>query len=560
MANNALWIILQRLRIPLLVIIITYSIAILGMVLIPGADDNGHVYHLTFFDAFYFVSYMASTIGFGEAPYTFTYEQRIWVSFCIYLTVIGWFYGIGTLVSVITDKQLKHELMRSRFKKAVQKIQTDFTIVLGYNSITSEIIKKAHKAHLEVVLIEKEEEKVNLFFLESMSIDIPVAIANALLTETLIEAGIKLPNCKGIISLFKKEEDNLRIAILTRFLNTKVKVVAKSTQGETTTSLIDTDISEIINPFEVFAKRLDSALNAPHRLILENWIYGNSHLHDEASFLPHGKYIVCGYGRFGKALKKKFEINDIDYTFIDEKRLAPHAMIESGTFIYANPDDKEVLIEAGIQEAVCLIVGTQNDIANLSIVITAKKLNPNIYIIARENTMEEVSIFQAAPIDWIFIIERILVNKSAISITKPLKQHFLNLLLKQDESFAKTLVKVLCSTIGKNPLLFYLTITEESAYAIYHELKEGEEVTVDILTRSLENWKESNNTLPLLIQRQNRAILLPEKISLELGDEILFACNHSSKEEIELIASNIYELHYAKNGIEKQIGLCKNLF
>ena len=65
MANNALWLILQKLRAPLLVIIVTYAIAILGMVLIPGMDDNGHVYHLTFFDAFYFVSYMASTIGFG---------------------------------------------------------------------------------------------------------------------------------------------------------------------------------------------------------------------------------------------------------------------------------------------------------------------------------------------------------------------------------------------------------------------------------------------------------------------------------------------------------------
>ncbi len=44
----------MKLRAPLLVIIITYSIAILGMVLIPGMDDNGNVYHLSFFDAFYF--------------------------------------------------------------------------------------------------------------------------------------------------------------------------------------------------------------------------------------------------------------------------------------------------------------------------------------------------------------------------------------------------------------------------------------------------------------------------------------------------------------------------
>ena len=70
--NTTIWLIIRRMRIPFLVIIITFSISILGLTLIPGVDDNGHPYKMTFFDAFYFVSYMASTIGFGEAPYTFS--------------------------------------------------------------------------------------------------------------------------------------------------------------------------------------------------------------------------------------------------------------------------------------------------------------------------------------------------------------------------------------------------------------------------------------------------------------------------------------------------------
>ena len=76
MNEQIIWIVLKRLRTPFLIIIATFSISILGLVLIPGLDDSGNVYHMTFFDAFYFVSYMASTIGFGEASYTFNYEQR----------------------------------------------------------------------------------------------------------------------------------------------------------------------------------------------------------------------------------------------------------------------------------------------------------------------------------------------------------------------------------------------------------------------------------------------------------------------------------------------------
>ncbi|MCK5855600.1 MAG: NAD-binding protein, partial [Sulfurovaceae bacterium] len=194
MNNNAFWIILQRLRTPLLVIIITYSIAILGMVLIPGLDDKGEVYHLTFFDAFYFISYTASTIGFGETPYEFTYNQRFWVLVCIYLTVIGWFYAIGTLVSVLSDKTLKFEMMKGRFRKRVKALDSKFVIILGYNHVNSQVIPKLLNYELKVVLVDISEDKINGFLLEEFSHSIPVMVADAMLTETLKDAGIHHKN------------------------------------------------------------------------------------------------------------------------------------------------------------------------------------------------------------------------------------------------------------------------------------------------------------------------------------------------------------------------------
>lgn len=560
MNNNAFWIVLHKLRAPLLVIIITYSIAILGMVLIPGMDDNGNVYHLSFFDAFYFVSYMASTIGFGEAPYTFTYSQRLWVSLCIYITVVGWFYGIGALVSAVTDKTFKFELMKSAFRKKVRMIRGDFVIILGYTYVTAEIIKRFHDVSIEAVLIDRDEDKVSGFLLEDFSRDVPVMAGNALLTDTLKDAGITLKNCKFIVSLFDDEEKNLRVSILTRFLNSKVEVIAKSTYPDITKSILDTDIAKAINPFEIFAKRIDVAFSSPHVLLLENWIYRNSDLNSKTIFLPKGKYIVCGYGRFGKALKGKFEKHNLDYVFIDEKVLAGRDMIESGRFIRANADDKDVLIEAGIEDAVALIVGTKNDIDNLSIVITARKINPNIYIIARENTIQEVSLFQAANIDWVFIIETILINKTSLALTKPLKNRFLNLIIKKDEEWSKTLVKLLRVNIGINPTVTALRINEEESYAIYSELKNGVEVTIDILTKSRKDWNDSNSVIPLLIHRKSEEILIPKRRALEIGDHILFACSREAKDDIEMIASNIYELHYVMYGKEKESPILSRLF
>ncbi len=559
MSDNALWIILQRLRTPLLVIIVTYAIAILGMVLIPGLDDKGEVYHLSFFDAFYFISYTASTIGFGETPYDFTYEQRLWVLICIYLTVIGWFYGLGALVSVVSDKTLKFELMRSRFRKQVEKIKVDFIIVLGYTHVNVEITKQLLESGLKVVFIDESEENINHLMLEDFSQSVAVMVGNVLLIDTLKDAGIRKKNCKAIIALFDEEDKNLRVSILSKFLNPHVKVIAKSTLYETTTSLLDTDIAKVQNPFEIFAKRLDIALTSPHVLILENWIYQNSDLTDIALFLPRGRYIICGYGRFGKALQEKLEKHGIDYVFIDERHLGKREMIENETFLRANADDKAILCEAGIKEASCLIAGTQNDIDNISILITAKKLNPDIYLIARENTMEEISIFQAAKINWVFMIESILINKTALFLADALKHRFLKLVLYKDEIWATSLVNLLKSQINKNPTLITLKVCEDEAYALFHDLALGEDIKIEILLKSLSNWEKKSGAIPLLIKREAEEILLPSNESLYIGDHILFACDNSSKEEIELIASNCYELHYARFGKEKESQILKKI-
>jgi len=558
--NAAFWIILQRLRIPLIVIVVTYAIAILGMVLIPGLDDKGNVYHLSFFDAFYFISYTASTIGFGETPYDFTYPQRLWVVICIYLTVIGWFYTIGALVSIISDETLTQELIKGRFKRQIQNLKSDFIIILGYNYVHAEVIKRLTKAEIKVVLVDHDADRLNLFQLEESSMGVPVMVGNALLTATLADAGVCSPYCKAVVAHFYQEDRNLRVSILTRFLNSNVKVITKATLRDTMTSLLDTDIAKVENPFEIFAKRFDIALTAPHILILENWIYKNSDLADEASFLPQGRYIICGYGRLGKVIKEKLEKHGMDYVIIDEKGIGSKEMIRNETFIRANADDKDVLLEAGIESAVVLVAGTENDIDNISILITAKKLNPNLYVIARENTMEEVSIFEATNANWLFMIERILINKTSLQLSQPLKHSFLKRILYEDEAFGTSLVNLLKVQLGVNPQLLHLTINEKRAYAIYHAIEEGESIGLNILLRSLENWKNYHKAIPLFLKRNGDEILLPSNEILEIGDEILFACNSESREEIEIIASNIYDLHYVRTGEEKQNWLLNNVF
>jgi len=74
--QNVIYLLLRRMRLPLIVVIMVYMISITGLVLIPGIDDQDSPWHMGLFHAFYFVSFMGTTIGFGEIPYPFTDPQR----------------------------------------------------------------------------------------------------------------------------------------------------------------------------------------------------------------------------------------------------------------------------------------------------------------------------------------------------------------------------------------------------------------------------------------------------------------------------------------------------
>ena len=87
--NEILFMVLRRLRAPLITVIAVYAVSVLGLALMPGVDPQGNPWRLGFFHAFYVMSYTSTTIGFGELPYPFSEAQRAWLIVSIYLSVVG---------------------------------------------------------------------------------------------------------------------------------------------------------------------------------------------------------------------------------------------------------------------------------------------------------------------------------------------------------------------------------------------------------------------------------------------------------------------------------------
>lgn len=556
MKNSSLFIILQRMRKPFLVITISYTIAIIGLLIIDGVDSNGNPYKMTIFDAFYFVSYMATTIGFGETPFEFTYAQRLWVSFSIYLTVLGWFYGIGTLVTLLQDKVFLREIERAKFKHQIKGLKQKFIIVLGYNQITSEIINRSLEQDIRTVVIEKNESRANELLLENFTPTVPVLVADAYTPWALEEAGIKKYNCKGLVSIFEDDSLNLRIALTSKLLNPYVKLAIKSTTDNHSENLKDLEVEIIANPFSIISSEIAMALAAPNLLKLEKWVYQIDNLNASLPSFPQGKYIICGYGRMGQHIYRNLKSNNIEAEFveIDRSKIGTFAEDELMHITYGNADDKELLLNVGIKDAVAIISATNDDTTNLSVLATAKKLNPNIMTIARENEMDDLSIFENAKIDHIFMPSRILINKTTNALIRPLSDKFIRLICKKDDAWASKLVKSLIQIIDEKPLLYELKIDKKNAPQIYNTIKDNKEVKLEVFSRSLYNREQKNNIIPLLLKTEEDDFhLLPdENIVLKQNDEILFACDENAKNDIEYIAQNLYEFHYAYTGKEKK--------
>src|SRR3990170_4607699 len=129
--NEILFMVLRRLRMPLITLIVVYAISVLGLALMPGTDPQGNPWRLGFFHAFYVMSYTATTIGFGELPYPFSDAQRAWLILSIYLSVVGWTYALGSIFALTTDPTFRSTVARSVFRWRAKGLTDSFFIVCG---------------------------------------------------------------------------------------------------------------------------------------------------------------------------------------------------------------------------------------------------------------------------------------------------------------------------------------------------------------------------------------------------------------------------------------------
>lgn len=95
-------------------------------------------------------------------------------------------------------------------------------------------------------------------------------------------------------------------------------------------------------------------------------------------------YIVCGYGRIGRIISRELKANDIPIVVIDSDGTAMHGLEEDGIpHIVGDATSEEILSEAHIERAKGLVSVVASDADNVFITMSARGLNPELFILAR---------------------------------------------------------------------------------------------------------------------------------------------------------------------------------
>jgi len=549
--DTIIFIILRRMRAPLLLLIGTYTVTIAGLALIPGEDAAGHpTPPMSLFHAFYVLSYTATTIGFGEIPSAFSDAQRLWVTFTIYASVVAWIYSIGTVIALLQDRAFQRAILEGRFAKRIRRIVTPFHLVCGYGETGQALVRALTDRHQSAVVIDYDEARINQLKLESHREYVPALLADARLPSNLVTAGLTNPRCTGVVALTDVNQTNLKIAISAKLLRPGLKVICRADAHDVEANMASFGTDHVYDPFDSFALYLATALNAPCLVLLYAWLSGmeGEPLCDPIYPPASGLWILCGYGRFGKALYRHLKSQGVDILVVEADPGLTGMPPEGG--VLGRGTEAETLEQAGIDRAVGLVAGTGDDANNLSILMTAKQVNPGLFLVARQNRRDNQALFEAVGAHIVMHPSSIIAERIRVLLATPLLAEFETYARYRDHEWACELTSRIAALVeDRVPEVWEVTVDSEHAPAVWAAASQGAPVTLATLMR---DPRERERTLPAIalmrVHKSERTLLPEGRVTLRQGDRVLFCGAPAARSGMQWTLNNDHALSYVHSG------------
>jgi voltage-gated potassium channel len=527
---------MRRLRRPLVVLICVYAVSVLGFTLIPGVAPDGRPWQMSFLHAFYFVSFLGTTIGLGEIPYPFSDAQRLWATASIYATVVAWLYAIGGLFAVLQDPMFRRILHESGVDRTVRRLREPFYLLCGYDDTGLRVARELGDDGTRVVVLDVAQARVDGAEIDDHRIVVPALLGDASDPRALALAGLTNPYCAGVIAMTGSDEINTKVALTARLLNAELPMLCIARDHAWHPRIAAAGADHIINPFDTFAERVAIAIRTPSlHVIYEALTTQQGTAAAEVPHVPRGRWLLCGWGLFTRTLRRQLEALDIDVVVVDAQL---DDSCDADNSELGDPTDPAVLRRAGVEEADALVAGTAVDIDNLAIVLAARSLNKRLYIMARQTQRRNAPVFRAAPADLVMRSSYVVAAEVLRHLRAPLLSVFLRRARDHDEAWASALLQDLRSSVGGEVLESWaMTVEPLVLPAVCEAIAQGELVTMRRLLTRVDGSLDRMRAVPLLLLRGGDRLLLPALHEpLRLGDQILFCGRALARSRIRGIA------------------------
>ncbi|QEA38123.1 potassium transporter [Pistricoccus aurantiacus] len=548
-------IVLRYMRRPLFALLFVYSVGIMGMALMPGRAVDGEATHMNLFHAFYFFTYTATTTGFGELPDGFSDEQRLWAIFCLYTGATAWFYAIGSLVGLVQNPHFIQAMDGFQFARKVKRNAEPFIILCGFGDAGSLLARGLSDHHKRAVILDSDPERIKALGVRDYTVAMPGLCADASAPKHLLAAGVKHPACQALVALTNDEDVTLKIAVMARHLNPRLRVICRSTSVRHEANLRALDNVTVVDPFEIFAQLVYRAIARPELHNLNAWFVGAHGVELGTPLqVPRGDWILCGYGRMVHWTHRYLQAHGVGVRIIDPEVDAN--AVGEGTVLIQARADHSALVAAGIDDAAGVVAATNCDSDNLSTLLTVMQLNPKAFRIVRQNSHENQVAFDAARADLILQHSLTTARRILKLLISPLVQGLIDWLAEREPARTEALVARLRAVVGAEPSrLWSVRLVPGEAPAVTEYLQAGGAVALGVLCRDARSFPEKLPCEALAVRRAGQSIMLPDKdFPLEIGDEALVCGVHWAEPMLQATLHNPYTLRYVMTGIDEPRG------
>ncbi|MBZ5585684.1 MAG: potassium channel protein [Acidobacteriia bacterium] len=142
-------------------------------------------------------------------------------------------------------------------------------------------------------------------------------------------------------------------------------------------------------------------------------------------------YIICGYGRVGRGAAAELQHAGVPFVVVDVRPERVEAAIHGGLLaVAADSTRDETLRLLGVEKARGLVAALATDADNLFVLLSAKGLNPNIYVATRAAEEGAEEKMRRAGANAVFAPYSITGHRLAQSLLRPHVVQFLDFTTK----------------------------------------------------------------------------------------------------------------------------------